>query len=773
MARSVTFNGITRFRPGGISRVRTDNLVPVGPSTNSVALVGEADGGAPGSDGLVSLRDSARAKELFKSGPLVDAILLAFASSNDENIPGGAGEVVVYKTNAGTQSVAALSGDQALISDTSTGASTTTVLTVTTGGLVIDAYIGYNVDITLAALPGAPVFRRRIVSNTATTLTITPALPAAPVVTNPVVIRNNVINLTSRDYGLHTNSIEVDMDYDGSSGTYQVTVDFENDTQVSESLGARPRMHLMYRGGNNAVAVDTVNTVGTTRTNIALTTGGLVAAAHNGATVVINGEQVKISSNVVGALTLVAPGISAANLASLVTGVSTVAIKSVTNATVQVSGTLGAATGLATTITGVTGDNLSVTFTNGMTIRQLQNAINVNPSYLATVPAYVNPDTTLASILDFTYASQPNIQIQQSLDPTVNSQFLANVYDVVNWFNTTSEHVTAVRSTAFPTSGSHLALASLTDPALLYGAIRGLSTNTTFQAGFDLLLSRPIGYVVPLVDQDLINEGNGSTATFAAVAAQLKDHVVTARGASGLERGGFMGIRATKSAYIVQANAFNDEDIQLVAQNPTILDADNVVRAVYPREFACMAASMRAGVGSPGEPLTNKYINISGLTQDSSWDPTDLTDSADLILNGCLFAEFVPGQGYRWVRDLTTYIKSDNLAFAEGSVRDIVRQVVYILRTSVDRKFTGRKATPANIGAIKDFATSILELLRTQEYIVDSTDPDTLVVTRAYNNLRVSSSGDVVRLNVCIQPCPGINFELSDVFVKIPTQVAA
>lgn len=772
MARSVTFNGITRFRPGGISRVRTDNLVPVGPSTNSVALVGEADGGAPGSDGLVSLRDPARARELFKSGALVDAILLAFSSSNDENIPGGAGEVVVYKTNAGTQSVASLSGDQALVSDTSTGASTTTVITVTTGGLVIDAYIGYNVDVTLAALPGSPTFRRRIIDNTATTLTITPALPSAPVVTNPVVIRNNVIDLTSRDYGLHTNSIEVDLDYDGSSGTYQATVDFEDETQVSESLGARPRMHLMYRGGNNAVVADTVTVAGTTRTNIVLTTGGLVAAAHANKTVVINGEQVRISTNGVSSLTLVSPGISAANLASL-TGSSTVEIKTVTNATVQVVGSLGVATGLTTTITGVTGDDLSITFTNGMTLRQLQNAINVNPSYLATIPAYVNPDTTLASILDFTYAVQPNIQIQQSLDPTVNSQFLANVFDVVSWFNSTSQYVTAERSTGFATSGSHLALASLTDPAIMYGAIRGVSTNSAFQAGFDMLLSRPIGYVVPLVDQDLVNEGNGSTATFAAVAAQLKDHVVTARGAAGLERGGFMGIRGTKSAYITQANAFNDEDIQLVSQNPTILDADNVVRAVYPREFACMAASMRAGVGEPGEPLTNKYINISGLTQDSSWDPTDLTDSADLILNGCLFAEFVPGQGYRWVRDLTTYIKSDNLAFAEGSVRDIVRQVVYILRTSIDRKFTGRKATPANIGAIKDFAKSILETLRTLEYIVDSTDVVTGAVTRAYNNLTVASDGDIVRLNVCIRPCPGINFTLDTIFVKIPSQVAA
>lgn len=770
MARSVTFNGITRFRPGGISRIRTDNLVAVGPSTNSVALIGEADGGAPGTDGLVSLRDSARAKELFRSGPLVDAILLAFSSSNDDLVPGGAGEVVVYKTNAGTQSTVYLSGSEAQVTDTSTGASTTTVITVTGGGLTVDAYIGYNVDVTFSALAGVPTYRRRIVSNTATTITVTPAFPAAPAITDVVVIRNTVAVLTSRDYGLHTNAIEVDLDYDGTAQTYLATVEFENDIQVSPSLGAKPRMHLMYRGGANAVVPDTTAAL-STQTVINLTAGGLVVAAHNGKTAIINGEQVKIASNTASALTLVAPGISAANLASLSAGVSPVLIKTVTNATTTVTGSLGVATGLTTTVTGVTGDNLAITFPTGMTIRQLAAAINVNPSYLATIPTNVNPDTEVASGLDFN-TTAANIQVQQDLDPTASSQFLANVTDIVAWFNNESQYVTAARNTGLSLSGSKFAASSLTEPVIMYGAIRGISANSNFQAGFDALLTRPIGYVVPLIDRDLVNEGNSSTATFSSVAAQLKDHVVTARGAAGLERGGFMGIRGTKSAYITQCNLFNDEDIQLVSQNPTVLNFENVLTAMFPREFAVMAASMRAGVGEPGEPLTNKFINVSGLTQDSSWDPGDLTDSADLILNGALFAEFVPGQGYRWVRDLTTYIKSDNLAFSEGSVRDLVRQAVYTLRTSIERKFTGRKATPANIGAIKDFATSILEGLRTAEIIVDSTDPTTGVVTRAYTNLRVTSDGDIVRLSVCIFPVPGINFQLEDVFVKIPSQVA-
>ena len=92
MARSVTFNGITRFTPGGITRINAAALNQVVLSANSiVGIIGESEGGAPGATGgLVSLFDPARAADLFRSGPIVDALGLVFQSSNDPDVPGGA-----------------------------------------------------------------------------------------------------------------------------------------------------------------------------------------------------------------------------------------------------------------------------------------------------------------------------------------------------------------------------------------------------------------------------------------------------------------------------------------------------------------------------------------------------------------------------------------------------------------------------------------------------------------------------------------------------------
>ncbi len=789
MARSVTFNGITRFRPGGITRINAEALNQVGITTGTLAIVGEADGGAPGDgslSGLVSVRSPADATDLFRSGPLVDAILLAFQSGNDPLVPGGASEVVIYKVNQSTRSGVSLPSETLSVhTDTAAAGSTTTVVNLTTGGLTVNELVGRWVDVTLAALPGAPVYRRRITANAAATLTVTPALPAAPGATNPIAVRASWATLYSRDYGAHTASIDVDLSYSGTS--YTASVAFEGQEQVSPALGGRNYLQLTYYGGANAVAADVILTPGTvTTTAINLNTGGLTVAAHNGATVVItnpatgNSEQVRIASNVAAALTLEAPGISpefVAEIQAATASTVTVAIKGVTAALATVTGANGAATAFTTTITGVSGDNLNIAVSSLMTLRQLVDAINLNSNYVAVLPNGINGDVVLASALDFGTATATNIQ--KDIDVNGGIGLRADCFEVVEWLNST-EFVTAERTSTEANDGHGIIGASINDgapvggdyPYRLFGGTRGTSTNSNWQTAFDTLLLRPVDDVVALIDEDLVNEGNGSTATWASVAAQLAAHVGLARGAAGVERGAFIGFRGTKTEIIAAANSINDTDVQLTCQNPTVLDSTGTLVVKGPREFAVMAASMRLGVREIGEPLTGKFIRCSALTQDSSWDPRSLTDSADFIRAGILFAEAVPGRGVRWVRDLTTYVQSDNLAYAEGSVRDIVRFIAYDLRTFIEDRFTGRKAAPATIRSIKDAATARCETYRQGNLIVDSTDPATGRTIRAYHNLQVISTGDITKLNLGFFPVPGINFQLTDIYLQLPSQSA-
>lgn len=791
MSRSVTFNGITRFRPGGITRINADALNRVGLTTGTLALVGEAEGGRPGDgtlSGLVSVRSPADAVDLFRSGPIVDAIRLAFQSSGDPLVPGGASEVVIYKTNHSTQSSVHLPSEtESIVVDTADAASTTVVINLTTGGLAVDSLVGRWVDLEVTGLVG--LFRRRIVSNTASSITVTPALPAAPTAGDDVHVRATWAVVSSRDYGAHTASIEADLAYNSVDETYTATVNFEGNSQVSPALGGQNRIQMTYVGGPVAASHAAAALPSTTATTISVTASYAVLDSEAGKTVRVTipalgvSEQHRILGNTDNAgptevITLEGPGFSASFLAALQTAAgATVEVVNVTNAVATVVGSAGVATSLTTTITGVTGDNLSIAFGPSTTIRQVIDQINLNTNYYAVVPNGVNPDTALARDLDFGANTVTNIQ----KDVFVNggAGLRADAFDVVSWFNQ-AEDTVAVRFSSAPLDGHGIDGADLNDgapsggdyPYRLFGGTRGTSSNADFQTALDTLLLRTIDDVAVLVDEDLINEGNGSTATWNSVAAQLAAHVTLARGAAGLERGAFIGFRGSKAQIIAAANSLNDTDVQLVAQNPTVLDASGSLVEKGPRELAVMAASMRLGVQEIGEPLTGKFLRAANLTQHSSWDPRSLTDSADMIRAGVLFAEVVPGRGVRWVRDLTTYVQTDNLAYTEGSVRDIVRFVAYDLRTYIEDRFTGRKAKPATIRSIKDTAVERLDTYRAENLIVDSTDLATGQVIRAYHNLQVISSGDVVKLNVGIFPVPGINFQLHDIFLQLPTQSA-
>lgn len=778
MTRSVTFNGVTRFRPGGITRVNADALNAVGVSAGGVlGLVGEADGGAPGSSGLVFLRDPSKAADMFKSGPLVDAIKLAFQSSGDPIIPGGAAQVAVYKTNTSTNSSVHLpSLSTNLVSTIAAVGSTATSVNVG-ATLVAGAMVDRWVQIQILASPGTPTFLRRIISNTTTAITLHAALPAVPAAADPVLIRSSLIKVQSRDFGLHTNGVDVNVDYDPTTESYQVSSSFEGNSQLSPSLGGQLRnyLHVVYRGG--AVTDNSLVVTGSTTNLVKVTVASLVAAAHVNQTFVLKDASgnvkaiSKVTTNTADDITL------AVDLSVVPVIGDIVELRGVTNALGTVTGASGLATAFTTTITGVVGDNLNIPISATMTLRQLAALINTNTNYVATVPARVNSDTALASQFDF--GTSTAINLQRSYTGTVSTLgFRQDLQEIVSWINAESAYLTAIRSITDVLDGSDSNVSDYpgtTGDALpysfqLYGGSRGTSSNSSFQAGFDSMLLQVVDEVVPLIDQDLVNEGFGSTATWAAVAAQLKDHVTTARGSAALERGAWLGVRGTKAAFIAAANSLNDFDIQLVSQYPTVVSSTGDLVLKAPREFAVMGASMRLGVADVGEPLTNKYLRASAIAQDASWDPADVTDSGDLIAGGCLFAENLPGRGIRWVRDLTTWVRNDNLAYTEGSVRDVVRFVAYGLRVEIDSKFTGRRATPATVASIKDTASSLLETYRTAGVIVDSTDLATGAFVKAYHNMRVYSEGDIVRLAVGVCPVPGINFELTDIYLSKATQ---
>lgn len=862
MARSVTWNGMTQYRPGGLTRINASALAQIGLATNGIiGLVGEAEGGQPQS--IVTIDDPALAKSSFRSGPLADAIKIAFDPSNDPRIPGGAFRCLCIKTNNSTQ--AALTLYNRYFAGTAASGSTTTVINVTGGAFTADALIGSQLVIGNET--------RSITDNDATSITVGTAFSAAPTAGTAIEVLAPVLVLTSVDYGAHTNMVTFEFEPGVSKGEVW-TAAFESKQQVSQDLGGKAFLQVEYVGQSTTTVLASGTTTGGGASSITdsgaafgtltdlfvyvsgggLTNPNLRKIATNtgtqinttspfsstptaGATYEVRKDQILsgtatagaastitlaanrdlalnelvgmqivitsgtgagqrriITANTAGASSVVTVSQPWVTVPYLLASPGVYSIRYVTAATGSFIGSTGKATGFRTSVAvngAVAATQLNITFAPGDTLETLAETINANPSYVATIPSGVNKQTTLAESFDFdlgntgvelrndigAVTTQPNPTYSYTV-PWSNT-FKRDLQVAIDDINATCELLTAARASSTPIAGMGRPAWTGTGSAgtvgdsikYLTGGTRGVSTNSNFQTALDLLLGIRANFVIPLISYDLADDGFGSTALFASVAAQLSAHCKAANGIVKSERGGLLGMEGTQTELLNEAAQLNSTDIQLSGQQLKVLDVDGNLAVMPEWSMAVAAAGMRAGAPEVGEPLTHKYIKTYDLLQHSSWDPLDRTDANQMIGGGILFAEYIKGKGTRFVRDITTHVQDDNLAYMEGSVRDCVRYIAYGLRTTLEDRFTGVKATPANASGIKQAAATWLDAANAENICVTSLNEKGVLVP-GYENLRVTISGDIATVKVQVYPAVGINFQLNDIYLQLPRQAA-
>lgn len=111
MAIVKSFNGKKIRKPGPYSKFKVDNSAGSDLGANdTLFLIGEAAKGAPGSSDGIQSFDAARLDALisyYGSGPIVDCAVAAVRPSKSPGV-GGAGKILVYKTNASLQASAIL-----------------------------------------------------------------------------------------------------------------------------------------------------------------------------------------------------------------------------------------------------------------------------------------------------------------------------------------------------------------------------------------------------------------------------------------------------------------------------------------------------------------------------------------------------------------------------------------------------------------------------------------------------------------------------------------
>ena len=303
-------------------------------------------------------------------------------------------------------------------------------------------------------------------------------------------------------------------------------------------------------------------------------------------------------------------------------------------------------------------------------------------------------------------------------------------------FTLTESDANLATSSVQVQSGSGNVPSNTTQPVFLSGGSEGTTTFSQFQTALDLLKQVGVSTIVPLTADPAVHAAVSAHCAFmGGVGRNERDAIVGGQNAS------LTGL-PTKAEIKTQIQDLNTRHLRFCAQS---IDRFNTAgeRTTFTSYYqAVIGAGMQAG-STVGTSLTYKQANVLAFNQDNSWNPID--DAEELIQAGLFFMENVDGVGRRWVRNITTHLSSNNIAFTEASVNEAVNFSVFNFRTNMEAA-VGKKGFSGTINAAKAIAINTLGLLVDQEILVDfrSLDLDLIV--------------DVLEVSVEIAPIIPVNF---------------
>lgn len=765
MATSIFFNGRLISVPGSYSTIDVSGLETVGLSASGiVAVIGTAVGGRPVSaiteiDDIISITKPEQGLQTFKSGNLREAIPMLFAPSRDPDILGGAQQVIAMKVNPATQSSTQLENAYNAILDLESAdwGDFTNQINVLVGagtikGILLTVTYEDIVE-TVDDLSGDIIFNLKYVKPTYGWDTMTAEVKAGGLVS---------CNATRDVAGLDSELTQL-----SGNDTLLVSSSSSSDTTQSiivyglDASGAVQKETLNLNGTNSVAGLLTFSkvmgarivgtTAGTTTlTNTTPTTVLTIASGANGKKGLVDCSTNYVSNSEV---TLVSDGASTKSVILIGKDASGVfqMEKIVLTGTTPVIGTADFSelnyigTGdveVAQTLT--MSAEAAVTTTSHTTIQKVSDYFNSrsDSSYgfvctLVTGLLSLNPVN-----LDVTTGGGGAVSCLSPANPA----FYADAYFVEDWINNNSQLITASKVT----NAVGGAPSAFTVPLYLSGGGEGVATTSDWQSAYNWLKQIFVNSIIPLTGDPAIH-------------AIQDAHIAYMCGIGRSERDGFVGLLNTgltdipsKTELKSQIVDLNSRHERAFAQAVEYYNTDGEREEFLPYFTACIAAGMQAG-SSVGTSLTYKYANVLKFRQSSTWNPVD--DAEELIQAGLCFLENVSGVGRRFVRNITTHLSSNNLAYIEGSVNEAVNYATYNFRTELEFA-VGKKGFSGTLNATNSIARGTLESLDKEGIIV------------SYRSLNIELITDVMEVSVELAPVIPINFVQTTIhLITVPQSI--
>lgn len=769
IATSIFFNGRVISVPGSYSEVDASGLDSVGLGANGiVAVLGTAEGGRPVST-ITETKDFLRFNkpekvlQAFRSGQMREVGGMLFAPAKDDAIRGGAVEVVMMKTNPSTQSAGALmlaTVPQIDLSSVDFGAFTEQInVELQTGSTkgkkltirfedtieTVDDLGGDSLA-TLQYSGGATGFTTAAMSvDGSGNITVAATKAGAGQDTFiDAAHTGGAAEVLSASAGDTDQTVTV-FGLVGGVAT-KVSVALNGTTPVALGSFDASKILGVHIEGTATAGIVTVRTVSGPTVVFTVpagnTTEGVIACDH----CYVNKTTASLALDAAGVHDVLVFGrnVAGSALAEKVATAGTTPVVTVGSTYFFIDFIVVGEVPAARTVT--------VTVEAAKSLASVQKTLLKAADYFNAKSVVLGGPVTRGFI--FTLLTGRSSYATSLLDPKTSVNVLdpasggitADLNAIIEWITQNSQLINAVRS-----SGATAVPDNTASPIFLVGGSEGTATFSHYQTALNLLKRVRVNSIVDL---------SGDPAVAAAVDA----HCAYMGGIGRSERDGFVGLLnagmtdvPTKTEAKAQAVDLNSRHIRVVAQAIERYDSNGDLVEFLPPFFGAVLAGAQAG--SPvGTSLTFKYMNILGLRQHSTWNPTD--DAEEMINAGICFAQEVEGVGRRVVRNVTTHLSSNNIAFVEGSVNEAVNFAVFNFRTTLEAA-VGKRGFAGTVNATKGIAITTLGLL-----------VDSLVIT-GYRSLDLELLTDVLEIGVEMAPVIPINFVKTNVHLVTLQQLAA
>ncbi|RVT91417.1 hypothetical protein EOD42_22440 [Rhodovarius crocodyli] len=317
---------------------------------------------------------------------------------------------------------------------------------------------------------------------------------------------------------------------------------------------------------------------------------------------------------------------------------------------------------------------------------------------------------------------------------TADLPLYADLQAVVDWINGTAEPL----MTATKVAGAGNVPTNITS-SFLAGGSNGNTQVSDWAEALTMLQSEDTQWVVPV---------SGDAAVHALVAA----HVKFMSDVMAKERRAIVGtaLSTTDAAAIAAAKAINSDRVGLVHLGVYDYNTAGKLTLFSPYIAAAILGGGFAGV-NPGTALTNKALSVRGLERKLR-NPTD----TDVLLRGGVIPLEDRPTGYFVVQSISTWLTNTNYNRRELSTGAALDYAARALREAM-QPIIGKNGNAARLAEAKARATTVLnELARAepQGLGVLAGDAD----NPAWKGLKISISGDVLRLEVQASPVIPINY---------------